>query len=62
LGYLREDVKKFSIGLRDFRNYIHPRQQVESGFNPDIHTAKICLQVLHATLSDLAKKDLIKEK
>ncbi len=61
LKYLREDVKKFSIVLRDFRNYIHPREQVAANFNPDIHTAKICLQVLKATILDLSKKDLIKD-
>ncbi len=43
---LKEDVKKFSHSLRDFRNYIHPYQQVSSRFNPDEHTAKICWQVL----------------
>jgi len=52
---LGEDVKKFSHGLRDFRNYVHPYQQMSSGFAPDKDTAKICLQVLKATLSDLTK-------
>ena len=28
VGFLREDVKKFSHSLRDFRNYIHPFQQM----------------------------------
>ena len=37
-----DDVKKFSHALREFRNYIHPYQQVTSGFTPDNHTAKIC--------------------
>ena len=30
LGLLAEDVKKFSHTLRDFRNYIHPYQQMDS--------------------------------
>ncbi len=47
---LKEDVKKFSHALRDFRNYIHPYEQLHSGFNPDIHTAKISLQVLKAAI------------
>jgi len=50
-GILKEDVKKFSHSLRDFRNYIHPYQQLFSGFNPDIHTAKISLQVLKAAIN-----------
>lgn len=50
VGFLKEDVKKFSHVLRDFRNYIHPYQQMSLGFRPDEHTAKICFQVLKAAL------------
>jgi hypothetical protein len=53
LGVLKEDVRKFSHALRDFRNYIHPLQQVNSGFNPDKHTAGICWQVLRAAIHQL---------
>jgi len=53
IGVLGEDVKRFSHGLRDFRNYIHPYHQMASRFNPDKNTAEICLQVLKAALSDL---------
>ena len=55
LGFLKEDVKKFSHSLRDFRNYIHPYQQLSSNFNPDKHTAKISWQVLKAALYQLSK-------
>ena len=54
VGVLKLDVKKFSHGLRDFRNYIHPYQQLVSGFTPDEHTAKVCFQVLKAALASLA--------
>lgn len=53
-GFIKLDVKKFSHGLRDFRNYIHPYEQMVSGFNPDEHTAKVCFQVLKAALASLA--------
>ena len=53
LGYLKLDVKKFSHALRDFRNYIHPYEQMGSGFKPDKHTAEICLQVLKAAVASL---------
>ena len=53
LGYLKLDVKKFSHALRDFRNYIHPYQQLSSRFAPDQHTARICLQVLKAGIASL---------
>ena len=53
LGILGLDVKKYSHTLRDFRNYIHPYQQMSSGFCPDSHTAKICWQVLKAAINDI---------
>jgi len=53
VGVLTPDVKKFSHGLRDFRNYIHPYEQMTSGFRPDEHTAKICCLVLRAALANL---------
>jgi len=56
IGFLREDVKKFSHALRDFRNYIHPYEQVSSKFSPDMHTAKICWQVLKAAMHQLSEK------
>ncbi len=54
IGVLKPDVQKFGHGLRDFRNYIHPYQQVMSGFSPDEHTAKVCFQVLKAALASVA--------
>ena len=54
LGALKLDVKKFSHELRDFRNYIHPYQQLAYKFTPDKHTAEICLQVLKAAIADLS--------
>lgn len=53
-GVLEPDIKKFGHGLRDFRNYIHPYEQIASGFTPDEHTAKVCFQVLKAALASLA--------
>jgi hypothetical protein len=55
LGFLGLDVKKFGHALRDFRNYIHPYEQMASGFNPDKHTAEICFQVLRAAIASLSK-------
>jgi len=61
LGLLREDVKKFSHVLRDFRNYIHPYEQMSSRFHPDEHTAKICLQVLKAAIYQLINNKIASE-
>jgi len=54
IDLLKPDVKKFSHGLRDFRNYIHPYEQMISGFTPDEHTAKLCFQVLKVALASVA--------
>jgi len=54
LGILKDDVQKFSHGLRDFRNYIHPYEQLASRFAPDEYTAKVCWQVLKAALASVA--------
>ncbi len=54
IDLLKPDVKKFSHGLRDFRNYIHPYEQMVSRFTPDEHTARLCLQVLKAALASIA--------
>lgn len=50
------DVKKFSHVLRDFRNYIHPFQQMSQNFNPDQHTVDICWQVFKAAFSQLKQR------
>jgi len=55
LELINEDVKRYSQGLRDFRNYIHPDVQLTSKFNPDDETAKISFQVLKAAISQLSK-------
>ena len=54
IGLLKMDVRTFTHGLRDFRNFIHPYEQMTSGFTPDEHTARVCFQVLRAALADVA--------
>lgn len=54
IGFLKEDVYKFSHALRSFRNYIHPFEQMSRNFNPDEHTAKMCWQVLRAAIHQLS--------
>jgi len=55
VGAIRRDVWKFSEHLRDFRNYIHPYQQLATQFSPDHHTAEICLTVLKAAVSQISR-------
>lgn len=56
VGFLSEDVKKFSHVLRVFRNYIHPYEQMSHNFVPDEHTVNICFQVLKAALYQINRK------
>ena len=52
-NFIKLDIKKFAHTLKDFRNYIHPRQQSSQNFNPDKHTAEISWKVLQATIANL---------
>ncbi len=54
--FLKVDVRKFSHVLREFRNHVHPWEQLASRFSPDKHTALICIQVLKAAIADLARE------
>ena len=63
LSLIQHDTHKFSHSLRDFRNYIHPFEQMSSGFKPREHTAKICLQVLKAAINEIIEsKDKLSSK
>lgn len=53
LGVLKLDVYKYSHVLRDFRNFIHPYEQMSKNFSPDIHTATISFQVLKAAICQI---------
>jgi len=57
IGFLGLDVKKYSHSMRDFRNYIHPYQQMVSKFTPDEYTAQISWKVLQAAIADLSKAE-----
>jgi hypothetical protein len=50
------DVKNFCHVLRDFRNYIHPFQQLSCEFDPNEKTAQICMKVVEAAIADVKNK------
>lgn len=56
LGWLGLDVKRFSHSLREFRNLIHPYQQMLVNAFPDKDTSGISWLVVQAAVNDLAKK------
>jgi hypothetical protein len=53
LGDLSLNVGKFGHALRDFRNYVHPAEQLANRFAPDQHTARIGFHVVVAAIDDL---------
>jgi len=56
-GFIQLHIKNYSHSLKEFRNYIHPRQQAVQNFNPDKYTAEISWKVLQAVVSDLTRID-----
>ena len=56
LGYIKEDVKRFSHEVQNFRNYIHPYQQYFQKFNPTIDTAQLCAQVVKMAINQIAER------
>lgn len=55
LGDLSPNVEKFGQALRDFRNFVHPAEQLAHRFTPDQHTARIGFQVVVAAIEDLVR-------
>ena len=55
VGWLDLDVKRFSHALREFRNLIHPYQQLATRADPDSDTCGISWLVVQATVNDLAR-------
>lgn len=53
LGLLSDDTERFAHHIRNYRNYIHPRQQAKQSFQPKRETAEIAFQVVKAVLRDL---------
>jgi len=53
LGWLQGDMKRFSHGLRESRNVVHPYMQRRLNETPDHDTCAICWQVVRAGVADL---------
>lgn len=56
LEWIGLDVKKFSHSLREFRNLIHPYEQMVNRAFPDRDTSEISWLVVQAASNDLARK------
>lgn len=54
-GWVDLDVKKFSHALREFRNLVHPYEQLRLRVTPDRDTCGISWLVVQAAVNDLAE-------
>lgn len=54
IGWIELDVKKFSHVLREFRNIIHPHEQLKNNNYPNIDTCNISWLVVQAACNDIA--------
>lgn len=52
-GWVQVDAKDFLKTVRDYRNFVHPRQQLERELTPDRDTVMMCWGPVHAVLNDL---------
>lgn len=55
LQWINTDVKQFSHAIREFRNIVHPHQQLTLGVDPDADTVDITWKVIRAAVNDLTK-------
>jgi len=55
-GWVDLDVKKFSHAVREFRNLVHPYQQMIAKAFPDKNTCEISWLVVQAAANDLARR------
>jgi hypothetical protein len=52
-NWVQTDAKDFMEKVRDYRNFVHPRHQIEYGLQPDLDTVHLCWAPVHALLNDL---------
>ena len=55
LKILEKDVKDFSKVVRDYRNYIHPNEQVKNKFSPKMDTVELSLKVFDMALNQISQ-------
>lgn len=54
VGVLEKDIKEFSKVVRDFRNYIHPKEQAHQDFSPSMETVGIAYQVVKGAFKQIS--------
>lgn len=52
-GWIQHDALTFSGYVREYRNFVHPREQLAHQFSPDADTVLLCWQPVLAMINDL---------
>lgn len=52
-GWLQHDAFTFGGVVREYRNLVHPREQLNTAFEPDNDTVLLCWQPVLAAINDL---------
>lgn len=55
-GWIQPDAFQFSDIVRQYRNFVHPREQQKSGITPDGDTVLLCWQPVLAVINDLDER------
>jgi hypothetical protein len=55
VGWIEHDAYTFSGIVREYRNLVHPRSQLDMKFHPDGDTVLLCWQPVMAVINDLGR-------
>jgi hypothetical protein len=55
-GWIQPDAFEFSDLVRQYRNFVHPREQQRRGITPDADTVLMCWQPVLAVVNDLDER------
>jgi hypothetical protein len=55
-GWIQPDAFEFSDIVRQYRNFVHPREQQKRGITPDGDTVLMCWQPVLAVINDLHER------
>lgn len=60
--WIKRDRRAIAEIVRDYRNLIHPREQLKTGKSPDKYDVKMSVVVVRAAIDDLIENNEIKRR